>query len=185
MRLPTLVDDLVEEFLIRIPPNDPARLIRAALVCKRWCRLISGAGFHGRAPMLGFLTDFPLGSTNYVRASSTCQPLSIGRNLTAIDARHGRILLRRNYPRRGFVVQDPITGERRKLPMPIHSFSRSNAAVLCSATLTAGSSCDHLNCRRCPFFVVFLGCSRWEIFAYIYSCVVLEITQIILILYGN
>jgi len=29
-----LMDELVEEILLRIPPDDPARLLRAALVCK-------------------------------------------------------------------------------------------------------------------------------------------------------
>ncbi|XP_021310219.1 uncharacterized protein LOC8081610 [Sorghum bicolor] len=43
-----LMDELVEEILLRIPPDDPTRLLRAALVCKRWCRIVSAAGFRLR-----------------------------------------------------------------------------------------------------------------------------------------
>jgi hypothetical protein len=34
-----LVEELVEEVFLRVPPDDPASLVCAALVCKRWCRL--------------------------------------------------------------------------------------------------------------------------------------------------
>ncbi|NP_001316034.1 uncharacterized protein LOC100279176 [Zea mays] len=49
MMMPTaasLMDDLVEEFLIRLPPDDPASLVNASLVCKRWSRLIAGRVFR-------------------------------------------------------------------------------------------------------------------------------------------
>ena len=42
------LEELVEEVLLRFPPDDPASLVRAALVSKRWCRLISGRGFRRR-----------------------------------------------------------------------------------------------------------------------------------------
>jgi hypothetical protein len=55
-------EELVEEVLRRVPPDDPASLFRAALVSKRWRRLISGRGFRRRfrefhrfPPLLGFL----------------------------------------------------------------------------------------------------------------------------------
>ncbi|KAF8654694.1 hypothetical protein HU200_061495 [Digitaria exilis] len=56
---PQLPDDVVEEILARFPPDEPALLVRAALACKAWHRIVSGAGFrrrlHGRAPpLLGF-----------------------------------------------------------------------------------------------------------------------------------
>ncbi|CAN6212904.1 unnamed protein product [Urochloa humidicola] len=57
----TLMDELVEEALLRLPYDDPAVLVYAALVCRRWRRLISGPGFrrrfrelHRTLPMLGF-----------------------------------------------------------------------------------------------------------------------------------
>nr|CAB3455562.1 unnamed protein product [Digitaria exilis] len=54
------MDELVEEVLLRSPPDDPAHLARAALVCRRWCRILTGPGFrrrfrehHRSPPMLG------------------------------------------------------------------------------------------------------------------------------------
>ena len=59
-----LFDELLEEVLLCIPPDDPASLLRAALVCKRWGRLVSGRGFrrrfrdfHRTAPMLGAIVN--------------------------------------------------------------------------------------------------------------------------------
>ena len=47
---PELVDmyELVEEILIHIPSDEPVGLIRTSLVCKAWCRLLSGHGFRDR-----------------------------------------------------------------------------------------------------------------------------------------
>ncbi|CAN6203322.1 unnamed protein product [Urochloa humidicola] len=60
--VPALVDDVVEEILLRCPPDDPASLVRAALVCRGWRGLVSGPRFrrrfrerHRAAPLLGFL----------------------------------------------------------------------------------------------------------------------------------
>lgn len=61
--------ELVEEVLLRFPPADPASLVRAALVCRRWRRIVTGPRFRRRyrdlhlhrgrggshPPMLGFL----------------------------------------------------------------------------------------------------------------------------------
>ncbi|GJN10440.1 hypothetical protein PR202_ga28534 [Eleusine coracana subsp. coracana] len=60
MASPALMEELVEEALLRIPPDDPASLVRAALVCKEWRRIVTGPGFrrrfrelHRRPPTLG------------------------------------------------------------------------------------------------------------------------------------
>ncbi|GJN24341.1 hypothetical protein PR202_gb12078 [Eleusine coracana subsp. coracana] len=57
---PELLEENYEEILLRFPPDDPACLFRAALACKRWCRLISSARFrrrfrecHRSPPLLG------------------------------------------------------------------------------------------------------------------------------------
>uniref|UniRef100_A0A0A8YH61 F-box domain-containing protein n=1 Tax=Arundo donax TaxID=35708 RepID=A0A0A8YH61_ARUDO len=42
------MDELLEEVFLRFPPDDPVLLLRAALVCKRWCRIISDPGFRRR-----------------------------------------------------------------------------------------------------------------------------------------
>jgi hypothetical protein len=39
--LPELFDDAIAEILIRLPPDDPACLVRASLVCKLWRRILS------------------------------------------------------------------------------------------------------------------------------------------------
>ena len=61
-----LPEDLVEDALLRLPPDDPASLARAALVSKEWCRIIRAAhhGFSRRfrelqrsPPLLGFLCN--------------------------------------------------------------------------------------------------------------------------------
>ena len=36
---PELIDDAVAEILLRIPPDEPADLFRASLVCKLWLRI--------------------------------------------------------------------------------------------------------------------------------------------------
>ncbi|KAM3366532.1 hypothetical protein ACQJBY_015751 [Aegilops geniculata] len=57
-----LMDDVVAEILLRLPPDDPGCLVRACLVSKPWRRLLTGNAFlrsyrkfHGAPPMLGFL----------------------------------------------------------------------------------------------------------------------------------
>jgi hypothetical protein len=43
-----VLDELLEEILFRFAADGPARLVHAALVCKRWRRLVSDPGFHRR-----------------------------------------------------------------------------------------------------------------------------------------
>ncbi|CAL5092016.1 unnamed protein product [Urochloa decumbens] len=147
------LDELVEEVLLHIPPDDPASLLRAALVCRRWRRLISAPAFrrrfielhHHTPPMLGFfvgnnflsIADFV--STSSIRAASRF-PIE----WSAIDSRHGRVLLRTALTRR------------------LSPYGGSNAAVLCAG---AAGGCGHLGCHRGHFLVVLVGIG----FAYIYS----------------
>lgn len=48
MALPELVDDLVGEILLRVPPGEPACLVRASLVCKSWRHAVSDPAFRRR-----------------------------------------------------------------------------------------------------------------------------------------
>ncbi|CAN6203163.1 unnamed protein product [Urochloa humidicola] len=59
---PELMDELLGEILLRIPSDEPAHLVRAALVCKSWLRILSNPAFrrgyrerHRRPPLLGFI----------------------------------------------------------------------------------------------------------------------------------
>jgi hypothetical protein len=46
--LPALMEELVEEILLRLPPEEPAHLVRCAMVCKAWRRILSDGGFRRR-----------------------------------------------------------------------------------------------------------------------------------------
>nr|CAB3452276.1 unnamed protein product [Digitaria exilis] len=94
---PQLPDDVVEEILARFPPDEPAHLVRAALACKAWHRIVSGAGFrrrlHGRAPpLLGFFHHH--GShPAYFNPTSPFRPTYAARaGWLILNGRHGRFL---------------------------------------------------------------------------------------------
>ena len=62
---PALPDELVEEILLRLPPDEPAWHLRASLISKDWGRAISSPAFrrrlhdfHRTPPVLGFLHDW-------------------------------------------------------------------------------------------------------------------------------
>ncbi|CAL4939311.1 unnamed protein product [Urochloa decumbens] len=188
---PALTDDLIDEILLRFPPEEPELLVRAALACKRWFRLISSPRFrrrfrelHRAAPMLGFFcTNYWSSSSRFVPTSSFPLPHAIRRDWRAVDARHGRVLLNTAASWDEFwfgcsgdtlVVWNPITGGQHRLSkLPAHMYPRPypyccswTAAVLCAA---AEGSCDHLDCHRGPFLVVFVCASLREVFASVYS----------------
>ncbi|CAN6170654.1 unnamed protein product [Urochloa humidicola] len=172
MEAPELVDDAVEDILLRIPPDDPATLLHAALVCKSWSRVVSNPGFrrryaehHRAAPALGFLCNLAAvhrtgaDAAHFVPVSpSFCPPRAVHRQMRVLDARHGRVLLPHGpvssvTTRLRLVVWDPISDEQRELPAPHVAVRPScwNAAVLCGA---AADGCDHLDCNRRGVFTV-------------------------------
>ncbi|CAL5014129.1 unnamed protein product [Urochloa decumbens] len=169
-----LADELVEEILLRSPPDDPARLVHAALVCKRWCRLISAHAFRRRfrpAPMLGFLcNDAPRAregdeacSVRFVRTAASCPPIATRHGWHALDARAGRVLLHRAAaaaPAQAIrlAVWHPLA--RRHLDLPPTALPRRprswNAALLCDDDEGA-------------FRVVLVGTDAEGAFASVYS----------------
>ncbi|KAK3124315.1 hypothetical protein QOZ80_7BG0584850 [Eleusine coracana subsp. coracana] len=107
---PTLMEELIEEILIRFPPDDPASLLHAALVCTSWRRIVSGPGFRRRfsefhrrrsspPPVLGFFctvykpcvgdeTHFvPTTPSSFRRLPHAVMP-----NWRAVDALHSHVL---------------------------------------------------------------------------------------------
>ena len=59
---PALPDELLEDILMRLPPDEPAWLMRASLASKHWLGLLTGPAFrsryrdfHGAPSMLGFI----------------------------------------------------------------------------------------------------------------------------------
>ncbi|KAL6594629.1 hypothetical protein ACP70R_048367 [Stipagrostis hirtigluma subsp. patula] len=174
---PELPDDLVGDILLRLPPDDPACLLRASLVCRRWRRLLADPAFrrrhralHRRPSFLGFLgflrvvrDDIPYCSRFVPNNPASRRPAA--RDLPGwlvLDCRHGRALFATPSPSLGdevaldFLVWDPLTGEQRRLPRPSPPPTADllfNAAVLCAAH-TGG--CDHRGCHGGAFLVAFL-----------------------------
>ncbi|KAL6647189.1 hypothetical protein ACP70R_014626 [Stipagrostis hirtigluma subsp. patula] len=175
-RPPALLDELVEEILLRLPPDDPAPLVRAGLVCKPWRRLVSDPGFrrrfrrfHRTPPMLGFLY-MQGGTTCFEPTSSFCLPHAhCPTRWYAADVRHGRILfsdVTLTPPGKEFIVLNPMTGDAQRLPMPQFEYDDFWAAAFLCATL----GCDHLDCPNGgPFTVVFLVTGEEFVSAWIYS----------------
>ncbi|TVU40594.1 hypothetical protein EJB05_14061, partial [Eragrostis curvula] len=161
---PALMADLVEDILLRFPPDDPVSLVRAALVCKEWCRIVSGPGFrrrfgelHRTAPMLGVLCNLRDDEGYYLSrffpTASSCPPHADQWGWRALDARHGRVLLMGKGSEFALDVWAPLTEESWEVYIPPHfSLLTWNAAVLCAAH----GACDHLDCHGGPFLVVLL-----------------------------
>ncbi|KAG2564339.1 hypothetical protein PVAP13_7NG095400 [Panicum virgatum] len=144
-----LMDELVEEILLRLPPDDPRR--------HRFRR--GFAERHCAAPMLGFLANLRDGGEDddceydfvarFVPATPFRPSHADRLDRRALDARHGRVLLTTTPWGPNLEVWDPW-----------------NAAVVCAAH----GECDHLDCHRGPFLVVFLDDSGpEEMHVYVYS----------------
>ncbi|CAL5081587.1 unnamed protein product [Urochloa decumbens] len=159
---PTLSDGVVDEILRRLPPEEPACLVRTSLVCKPWHLLLSEPTFprryrklHCTPPVLGFLHN-----KCFVPTTTSDPPLFPPAfdcfSWVALDCRHGRVLLHTMNPT-CLVIWDPITNEKHFLPeVPDEPCNHLTAAVLCAA-----NDCDHMNCHGGPFLVVF-GCTADE-----------------------
>ncbi|KAL6634068.1 hypothetical protein ACP70R_026739 [Stipagrostis hirtigluma subsp. patula] len=159
------MEELVEGVLLRFPPSDPASLVRAALVCKDWCRIVFDPGFrrrfrelHRTPPMLGFLCNLRDEDgdgdsiSRFVPTSSFWCPEIDHHDWRALDARHGRVLMCSTPWGSDLFIWDPVSDEWREVPPPSPGERVSwNAAVLCAAH---GGACDHLDCRNGPFRVV-------------------------------
>lgn len=181
-----LLEELVDEVFLRLPPEEPEHL-----VCKPWRRILADRGFrrryrelHGTPPLLGFLRDI-LGPYHYYRSrfvpTSSFRPAQPdsppGSDWHAFDARHGRALFFTSNTASsncddwdfGLAVWDPTTGEQHLVPRPFFSledYECFTAAVLCAA---AAQGCDHRCCQGGPFHVVAMSTKSWIISARLYS----------------
>ncbi|CAL5077726.1 unnamed protein product [Urochloa decumbens] len=172
-----LPDELVDLILLRLPPSDPGSLVRAALVCRTWRRLLSAPAFRRRfldfrrrsPPMLGFLYRAAPGhGARFMPTPSFRPPFAGGRPAAwrAVDARHGRVLYfdGESVPFEpvlvDLVVSHPFTGEERRITTPRNFFRHCSwsGALLCAAL-----GCGHLDCPPAgPFAVVFVGTDEGE-----------------------
>jgi hypothetical protein len=163
--LSALPDELLEEILLRLPPDEPAWLLRASLVCKSWSHAISSPGFHCRLhelhrapPVLGFLhhrhpqcKDTPQFVPTTASAFSLDAPKC--RLWRAINCRHGRALFcSDSYDDPELLVWEPITGSEWRVSLkPVIS----RRAAISGAVFCAADGCDHRDCHGSPFE----GCS--------------------------
>ncbi|CAM0150096.1 unnamed protein product [Urochloa decumbens] len=162
--LDQLVQDAIGEILLRVSPEDPADIVRAAAVCKTWRRAAAEPSFaaryrsHHRAAgtsptVLGaFRTDaVMIPATSFLPAAA-----GYGyRKCHVLDCRHGRVVLE-SLDDGEITVWDPITGDEHVLPaVPGDVTLVCNIAVLCAAA----GNCDHLSCHTGPFLVAMLGAS--------------------------
>ncbi|CAL5091668.1 unnamed protein product [Urochloa decumbens] len=167
---PELIEDAVAEILLRLLPDEPARLLRASSVCKLWRRILSDPAFPRRyrrfhrtpPPLLGFfkVVHCPNPVPHFIptTAPSPFPGATFFYHYTwlPIDCRHGRVLLQHNRNLNNLLVWDPVTGDREELPgLPracpcrFSGTSRLSAAVLCAA-----AGCDHCHCHGGHFLVV-------------------------------
>ena len=137
---PTLPDELLEEVFLRLPPDEPACLVRASLASKLWLDLLTGPAFrsrytelHGAPPMLGFLLSYLDREKRPARPTFRLHHHKSDwgqRKYETLDCRHGRVLLADKYVGFGeLAVWDPMTGCRRLLNAP-DEFIGLGAAVL-------------------------------------------------------
>ncbi|KAL6647124.1 hypothetical protein ACP70R_014561 [Stipagrostis hirtigluma subsp. patula] len=163
---PELMDDVTAEILLRLPPDEPELLFRAALVCKPWLRVLCDPAFlrryrafHGAPPLLGVLHRFAVvqGDPAPVFTPTTAvppfhHPGADCRRSRDLDCRHGRVLFHVMDDGMHLVVWDPVTGDRHRVPEVDIDWMTYTAAVLCAVP-----GCDHLDCNGGPFLVVFVA----------------------------
>ncbi|KAM3231286.1 hypothetical protein ACQJBY_061450 [Aegilops geniculata] len=162
---PAIPDELFEEFLLRLPPDDPACFLRASLVCKAWSHTVSSPRFrrrlhelHRTPPVLGVLHNWEDGAMPrfiHTTASSFSLAAPDSRSWRALDCRHGRALfLSKGQDAEELLVWEPITGAQQRVPVPAaFQGAYPTAAVFC-----AMDGCDHRDCFGGPFRVVFVFC---------------------------
>ncbi|KAF8713999.1 hypothetical protein HU200_027989 [Digitaria exilis] len=152
------MEELVGEILLRLPPEEPKHLFRAALVCKPWLRILCDPAFlrryrafHGAPPLLGLLhkRQVPIGVSPIRFASTTSlpdfpHPFPDG---CPLDCRHGRVLIRMlGNTGLEYLVWDPITGDKHGVHVPDVKWMAYSSAVLCAV-----DGCGHLDCHGGPF----------------------------------
>ncbi|XP_039795862.1 uncharacterized protein LOC120661187 isoform X1 [Panicum virgatum] len=167
---PPLIDDVTAEIFVRLPPDEPQHLFRAALVCKPWLRVLCDPdfgrqyrAFHGAPPLLGLLQRREIAQGNRaLRFASTTSmpafpyPSSDGSHMRPLDCRHGRVLIHMLKGRDvDLLVWDPVTGDHRRLRQPCIHWMTYGAG--CAAVFCAAEGCDHLDCHGGPFRVVLVG----------------------------
>ncbi|KAL6647769.1 hypothetical protein ACP70R_015206 [Stipagrostis hirtigluma subsp. patula] len=148
-------DDLLSEILLRLPPHHSS-LPRAALVCRRWRRLVSHPAFLRRfrartPPLIGFFIDdygdpvFTPTPGHRIPSARFSLPQRPGECWSLLGCRHGLALLL-DRTRQEALVWDPVTGLQRRVPYP-EEFKAVGGEedLVCNGTVVcaAGDGCVH------------------------------------------
>ncbi|XP_044443078.1 uncharacterized protein [Triticum aestivum] len=177
-------EDVLWEILLRLPPH-PSSLPRASAVCKRWCSILSDAGFarcfrkhHRKPPLLGFFS----GGTRFKFSPvldppdrilpGRFTPLHTRKGWICTGCRHGLAVLLEESLRKA-IVWDPLTGRRHCVAFPPgieadDDVSRWHAAVLC---VDAEDGHVHGDCFSSPFKLVLINNGGENTFACVYKSV--------------
>ncbi|XBI23430.1 hypothetical protein VPH35_048682 [Triticum aestivum] len=174
-------DDLLEEILLRLPPQRSS-LRRVSAVCKRWRGLVANPRFLRRRlepPRLGALvcSDKEIVFTPILDPTegTPLERFDLGhcsnrRHYRVLDCRHGRVLVKDNR-RTELVVCEPITGEQHRVPIPAEfKWVRGhlNGVVLCAAT---AHDRMHGICQSSPYKVALMSMyeTDFRVIACVYS----------------
>ncbi|TVU19004.1 hypothetical protein EJB05_35127, partial [Eragrostis curvula] len=168
-------DHILREILTRLPPLR-STLLRAFLVCKRWCRLLSDPVFlrcyrtyHRTPPLLGYFSN-GVGGPDFTPTLSPpdripCERLSLLQDpddparLFFICFRHGLALLI-NRRQLEAVVWDPITGCQHTVPYAPEFRIGGGASCIHGAVMSSGADGDGRDGCLSPFKVVLIRTER-------------------------
>ncbi|CAM0947003.1 unnamed protein product [Alopecurus aequalis] len=165
-------DDLLAEILLRLPPL-PSSLPRASLACRRWRLLVRDPRFlrrfrahhhsRGTLPVLGFFTEGDTGISFFPTLDPPdrvptkrfgLQITGCADNCRIVCCRDGLALLVNVHPGQA-LEWDPVTGDKRRLPLPpvFRNIEKIySGMVLRSAAVGDGD--------RFQFQVVFVRCVK-------------------------
>ncbi|KAJ1287557.1 hypothetical protein BS78_02G019300 [Paspalum vaginatum] len=162
--------ELVEEILLRLPPEEPMHLFRAAAVYKAWRTMLSDSSsigflhryhkFH-RTPTFGYLHN-TYHHPQFIATTSTpsLSAMPAARNVVweVLDCRHGRVLMQYTYGTSSlvFIIWDPITRARKHVVVHDRKPNTLTAAVICAI-----DDCDHLDCHGGPIDSIVLSYSEF------------------------
>ncbi|KAI4966796.1 hypothetical protein ZWY2020_035972 [Hordeum vulgare] len=180
---PELSMDLVEQILIRLPPDDPGCLFRASLVCRLWRGLLTSADFarryrefHRTPPLLGFFENHDTVKPWFAPSSPAASPFPPlfpdRRDLYVLDSRHALVLLRNpirtddNDHAVSLIVWDPVG--RRQWEFPPPDFA-STVIYDVGVVVCAADHCDHLGCHGSSFLVGYVGTDYSSAYASVFS----------------
>jgi hypothetical protein len=123
-----LINDVIAEIILRLPPDEPEHLFRATLVCKPWHRVLCDPAFPPQLPRLppgAAPARPPLRARGHARGPrARPRPHHDGTPLPhpyyrrPLDCRHGRVLLHSDDGSWYLIVWDPMTGDVQRLPEP-------------------------------------------------------------------